>query len=278
MSDKLEKPTESDVGAAFLLWYAEVLQEYPDGLITQAQAAKMLGIGRMAVNRLVSRGYLRAVYFPKAPTVPGVVVGEDDSTWLRLTAWFGKWLNKLDMPETCYVAFGDVVELWLRGDTAKKCRLEWRELITRFRSKQENVRELHRIADSPADEEQAERLIRIYGMKLGQDMAPLERQKVYLHDELLNWFDQQASQCGLSRNQLMFWALEQWKRTIAGEAPEIRLPSESEVWCIEADTKKAVMEQCRRGRTAMWIRASDELGGDLGTYGATGLRFDGGVD
>jgi murein DD-endopeptidase MepM/ murein hydrolase activator NlpD len=33
------KPTDEDVGAAMMAWYADAIKEYPDGLISQAQAS-----------------------------------------------------------------------------------------------------------------------------------------------------------------------------------------------------------------------------------------------
>lgn len=278
MAEKNEKPTDADVGAAFLAWYAEKLREFPDGLVTQAQAAKMLGIGRMSVNRLVARGYLRAVYFPKAPQIEGFSVDEDDSTWLKLKAWFGKWVAKVEMPEACFVVFGDVVEMWLKGDAAKKCRLQWLELIRGYRSKQENVREAILIADARADQVQAESLIASWRLQGAKDMAPLGRQKVYMHDDLLAWFDDQATKVDLTRNQLVFFALKQWSAAVQGKKQDIRIPHELEVSHIQYDTKTVVMEQCNLGVKAMWVRAVDEFGGDLGTYGSTGLRLDGRVD
>jgi len=123
---------DADIGAAFMAWYADAIAEYPDGLITQAQAARILGISRMALSRLVTRGYLRAVYFPKEPDVVGVSIGQDDPTWLKLLGWFGRGLG-LDetyaFPQACYVAFGDVIDLWERGEAKKKCEVDWNEVI-----------------------------------------------------------------------------------------------------------------------------------------------------
>ena len=46
---------DQDKGTALLAWYELAIRDYPEGLVTQAQAAKMLNISRTAVSRLVSR-------------------------------------------------------------------------------------------------------------------------------------------------------------------------------------------------------------------------------
>lgn len=137
---KNEKPNDADAGAAFLVWYREALKAFPDGLVTQAQAAKMLAIGRMAVSRLVARGYLRAVYFPRPPELEGFTPGDDDPTWVQLVAKFGAWAGRLEFAEACYVSFADVVELWLRGTSAKRCTLAWESDIESFRSERADVK------------------------------------------------------------------------------------------------------------------------------------------
>ena len=72
-----------------LAWYAAALRELPGGLVTQAQAATMLAVNRMAVNRLVARGHLRAVWFPRPPDVAAVAVGRDDPQWRTLAERLG---------------------------------------------------------------------------------------------------------------------------------------------------------------------------------------------
>lgn len=129
---KISSPNEQDVGAAFMVWYADAIAEYPEGLITQAQAARILGISRMALSRLVARGHVRAIYFPKEPDVVGVSVGQDDPTWLKLLGWFGRGLGLDDVyafPQACYVAFSDVVDLWENGDARNKCARDWKEIL-----------------------------------------------------------------------------------------------------------------------------------------------------
>lgn len=277
MADKPIQPSGEDVGAAFLVWYGESLKKYPDGLVTQAQAAKMLGVNRMAVNRLVGSGYLRAVYFPQAPTVAGIAPGEDDPSWLRLTAWFGRWVKKLDFPDACYVSFGDVIELWLRGDASKKCSLSWREWIAKIRSNREDVRERIEIGDATDDAEQAASVKQMYG--IGKGEADIAYKRVYMHDQLLDWFQRRAEGVGLPRNQLIFWALEQWRDIVsatAKTAPKCRMPKEVEVEIIHSTVRHAVLSQCT-GSDATFIRALDEFGGDLGVYGSTGVQFDGTV-
>lgn len=115
-----------------LVWYSEAIREYPEGLITQAQAATMLNVHRVAVARLVSRGYLRAVYFPKPPDISGIAVGQDDPTWLRLMGRLSIVLgdpNTYAFPQACYVSFGDVLKLWESGDAKNKCKRDWNEVM-----------------------------------------------------------------------------------------------------------------------------------------------------
>jgi predicted DNA-binding transcriptional regulator AlpA len=103
--------SKEDAGAALMAWYADAIRQYPEGLVIQAQAAHMLGLSRMSVARLVNRGYIRAVYFPKPPDLAGVTVGYDDPTWLKLLHWFDRVLDKGDefvFPQACYVSFCEV--------------------------------------------------------------------------------------------------------------------------------------------------------------------------
>jgi hypothetical protein len=119
-----------DVGAAMMLWYSEAIREYPEGLVTQAQAAAMLNISRVAAGRLVSRGYLRAVYFPKPPDISGIAVGDDDPAWLKLVGRLSNLLGDpytFAFPQACYVSFGDVLKLWESGEAKKKCKVDWEE-------------------------------------------------------------------------------------------------------------------------------------------------------
>jgi hypothetical protein len=86
----------------------------------------------MAISRLVGRGHLRAVYFPREPDVVGVSIGQDDPTWLKLLGWFGRGLGLDDVyafPQACYVSFLDVAELWETGEARKKCARDWNEIM-----------------------------------------------------------------------------------------------------------------------------------------------------
>lgn len=136
MSKKCQ-PTNEDVGAAMMTWYAESLEQFPEGLISQAQASVMLGISRVAVSRLVSRGYLRAVYFPKPPDIEGIAVGHDDPTWLKIIGWLGDFDKSYAFPKACYVSFGDVIDLWKSGTAKKKCQRDWNEIMAGFLNKEE---------------------------------------------------------------------------------------------------------------------------------------------
>lgn len=124
------KDVKSDVGAAMMLWYSEAILMYPEGLVTQAQAAAMLNISRVAAGRLVSRGYLRAVYFPKPPDISGIAVGDDDPAWLKLAGRLSILLGDpytYAFPQACYVSYGDVLKLWESGEAKKKCKVDWNE-------------------------------------------------------------------------------------------------------------------------------------------------------
>ncbi len=127
--------SEHDAGAAMMAWYKQLIRDHPDGLVTQAQAAVMLGISRVAICRLVSRGHLQAFYFPKAPDVEGLPIGRDDPTWLQLMAWLDPVMGKGHRPplikaQACYVSFRDVQQLWYRGDLLKRCEVDWLKVFT----------------------------------------------------------------------------------------------------------------------------------------------------
>lgn len=131
---KIAVLSELDKGAAMLAWYDLAIQQFPDGLVTQAQAARMLNVSRMAVSRLVSRGHLRAVYFPKPPDVEGLPVGNDDPFWLKLMAVLDRFLGSeyekpIVWPEASFVAFADVKRLWEGGELDKQCQLNWLEVL-----------------------------------------------------------------------------------------------------------------------------------------------------
>jgi hypothetical protein len=131
--DHLEsKDVTPDVGAAMMLWYSEAIRQYPEGLVTQAQAAVMLNISRVAAGRLVSRGYLRVVYFPKPPDISGIAVGNDDPAWLKLVGRLSHLLGDpytYAFPQACYVSFADVMKLWESGEAKQKCKRDWNEIM-----------------------------------------------------------------------------------------------------------------------------------------------------
>jgi hypothetical protein len=121
---------DQDKGTALLAWYELAIRDYPEGLVTQAQAAKMLNISRTAVSRLVSRGHLRAVYFPKPPEVEGIPVGNDDPFWLKLMAVLEPMMGtnyerRIIWPEASFVSFADVKRLWADAGLADKCHYDW---------------------------------------------------------------------------------------------------------------------------------------------------------
>ena len=122
----------ADIAAAMLVWYASALREFPAGLVTQAQAAKMLAVNRMAISRMLSAGHLTAVYFPRPPDIAGVAVGRDDRRWLRLAAILGLDPNGDvgDLPKACYVSFADVVRLWRAAPAKESAKRSWTEALT----------------------------------------------------------------------------------------------------------------------------------------------------
>jgi hypothetical protein len=123
------KAESADIGAAMIAWYIDCVKEYPGGLVTQAQAAVMLDVSRMAVNRLIARGYMQAVYFPKPPDIEGFVMGQEDSTWKKIVRWFGGSVDASNFPKVVYVAFEDVVRLWKTGSAKQKCKIDWTSAI-----------------------------------------------------------------------------------------------------------------------------------------------------
>ena len=121
----------ADIAAAMLTWYASALREFPAGLVTQAQAANMLAVNRMAVSRMVAGGHLQAVYFPRPPDIAGVAVGLDDRRWLKLAPRLGMEpagdVGRL--PKACYVSFADVVRLWRAAPAAEAAKERWLEAL-----------------------------------------------------------------------------------------------------------------------------------------------------
>lgn len=125
----MKKMNEQDVGAALMAWYADCIKQFPEGLVTQSQAAVMLGISRVAVNRLITRGHLRAVYFPKPPDIEGMGFGYDDPTWTKILGWFDNWADPKAFPKAVYVSFDDVMRLWKSGTAKEKCRIDWLSVL-----------------------------------------------------------------------------------------------------------------------------------------------------
>ena len=125
------KPTDEDVGAAMMAWYADAIKEFPEGLVSQAQAAQMLGLSRVAIARLIARGYLEAVYFPKPPDIEGIAIGQDDLTWLKICDWLGD-CESFVFPRACYVSFADVANLWRSGEARTKCKKDWSKILADF--------------------------------------------------------------------------------------------------------------------------------------------------
>jgi hypothetical protein len=234
----------------------------------------------MAVSRLVARGYLRAVYFPKPPEIEGVSVGDDDPTWLKLLGWFGKWTNSLAFPKVCYVSFADVVELWMRGDAKERCQPKWRELIVKLRSKRESVRQFHEDLVFTAELESAEAVAKQYKLE-DRKTGNLASTKLFLHDELLERITRLADEVKLTRNQLIFWIMQQWLSRLERDGTDMdcppRLPTAGEVDRIQHTLKVKAHEHCR-SIPCRYIHLIDELGGDLGVLKGFPVGLDGGVD
>ncbi|MDA1055127.1 MAG: hypothetical protein O3C40_32295 [Planctomycetota bacterium] len=108
----------------------------------------MLGLSRMAVSRLVTRGELRAVYFPEGsddpeqPDYVGAAVGQDDPLWLKLVASISDWDKTYSFPKAVYVSFGDVVRLWKQGSAKEKCKRELQEIVAAMGSGKERIGKL----------------------------------------------------------------------------------------------------------------------------------------
>jgi len=115
-----------------MAWYARAIRLFPEGLVSQAQAAAMLGVSRTAVRRLVGGRHLRAVYFPRPPDIAGLGVGADDPAWREVAGWLG--IDPDDpradeMPKACYVSFADVLGLWRRGRARGHCTRDWESIL-----------------------------------------------------------------------------------------------------------------------------------------------------
>lgn len=126
--------SNEDIGAVMIAWYEEAIREIPGGLVTQAQAAKMLNLSRMAVSRLITRGHLRAVHFPQQTNVEGLKVSNDDPFWLKLMAALDPVFGddsaaRITWPEACYVSFADIKKLYSDAKLADKCRINWHKVF-----------------------------------------------------------------------------------------------------------------------------------------------------
>ena len=132
--NRITKPlSDHEQGAAFIAWYKDTmaLDGFSGGMITRAQAARILGVSQMAVNRLVGRGFLRARHFPKDPDIESIPVGIDDPFYHRLIATVSDLVGEghdIDWYEACYVSLDDVVVLWERNEQREKSRLNWKRL------------------------------------------------------------------------------------------------------------------------------------------------------
>jgi len=124
-------PSREDLGAALMAWYVRALTRHPEGLVSQAQAARMVGLSRMAVSRLLAGGHMRAVYFPRPPDIAGVAVGRDDPGWLEVAGWLGvdPAAHVAGWPRACYVSFADVIKLWQVGRARASCTRPWERLL-----------------------------------------------------------------------------------------------------------------------------------------------------
>ena len=127
---KVAKPSGVELGAALLAWHELMFKEYPEGLVSKATAAKMLGISPVSVARLAARGHLRVVYFPKAPDVEELPIATDDPTWMKVIAALEPIFGERDgrhwvIPEVCYVSLADVRKMWKDADLQKKCHINW---------------------------------------------------------------------------------------------------------------------------------------------------------
>ena len=133
--------TQPDKGAALMAWYCDAISKYPDGLITQAQTAAILGINRVQVARLINRQHLHAVYFPQQTRTGAIKVSSDDPFWLKVVAQFDKVFgrqtdNTISWPEACYVSFKDVLRLHADSRLMEKCKIDWFKVFPELKKKQ----------------------------------------------------------------------------------------------------------------------------------------------
>ena len=105
---------------------------YKGGMISRAQAARVLGVSQVSVNRLIGRGYIRARHFPKEPDVEQVPVGNDDPFWHRMIGHLADFAgNPEDIAwyQACYVSLDDVVDLWEKGNQREVSRMNWKVFL-----------------------------------------------------------------------------------------------------------------------------------------------------
>lgn len=126
--------TDKEKGAAFIAWYKETMamEGFSGGMISRAQAARVLGISQVAVNRLIGRGFIRARHFPKDPDIEQIPVGIEDPFYHRLIGKLGEFIDgpdEIGWYEACYVSLDDVVVVWETDEQREKSRFNWRVFI-----------------------------------------------------------------------------------------------------------------------------------------------------
>lgn len=138
MARKSEKLGSAEVdraqGAAFIAWCKETkdMEGFTGGMISRAQAARILGVSQVGVNRLIGRGFIRARHFPKEPDVEQVPVCDDDPFWHRLIgkiATAGGDTKDFAWYQACYVSLDDVITLWERGNQQEESRMNWKVFL-----------------------------------------------------------------------------------------------------------------------------------------------------
>lgn len=143
-SETLESLTAQDKGTALMAWYLDAITTFPDGLVTQSQAAAMLGINRVQIARLINRQHLRAVYFPPQTQAGAIKVSRDDPFWIKVIAQIDRIIGRtkdqtITWPEACYVAFKDVMRLHADNHIADKCRIDWCKAFPELAKKQKQA-------------------------------------------------------------------------------------------------------------------------------------------
>jgi hypothetical protein len=121
-------------GAAFIAWCKETkdMEGFTGGMISRAQAARVLGISQVGINRLIGRGFIRARHFPKEPDVEQVPVCDDDPFWHRLIgkiATAGGDTKEFAWYQACYVSLDDVLKLWEQGNQQEVSKMNWKVFL-----------------------------------------------------------------------------------------------------------------------------------------------------